>query len=138
MALLMIVGFLLTRKCSSWGALAHFHSKGTILHFPQVKSLKDLVVLSPDWLTKLFSYIIVAHPYEIEVNFNLQFERLRDHGILQEDFITFMVNKFNQEQEKFGLPLSTKQAIEFAQLFGFIAEVNNTHTSWRRNDNPSQ
>ena len=35
-----------------------------------------------------------------------------------------MVNKFNEEQEKFGLPLSTKQAIEFSQLFGFIAEVH--------------
>ena len=106
------------------GALAHFHSKGTILHFPQVESLKDLVVLSPDWLTKLFSYIIVAHPYKLEIDHRLQFKRLKDHGILQDDFITFMVNKFNKEQEKFGLPLSTKQAIKFAQLFGFVAEVH--------------
>ena len=106
------------------GALAHFHSKGTILHFPQVKSLKDMVVLSPDWLTKLFSYIIVAHPYKLKINYDLQFKRLRDHGILQEDFITFMVNKFNKEQEKFGLLISTKQAIEFAQLFGFVAEMH--------------
>ena len=108
------------------GALTHFHSKGTILHFPQAESLKGLVVLSPDWLTKLFSYIIIAHPYVLECNYNLQFERLRDHGILEEDFITHMVNKFNKEQEKFGLPISTEQAIEFAQLFGFIAKVNNS------------
>ena len=107
------------------GSLAHFHHKGTILHFPEAKSLKDVIVLSPDWLTKLFSYVIVAHPYKVECDFNLQFERLRDHGILQEDFIAFMVNKFNKEQEKFGLPLSPSQAIEFAQLFDFIAEVNN-------------
>ena len=106
------------------GTLAHFHSKGTILHFPQVESLKDVVVLSPDWLTKLFSYIIIAHPYKLEINYGLQFKRLKDHGILQEDFITFMVNKFNKEQDKFGILLSTKQAIEFAQLFGFVAEVH--------------
>ena len=108
------------------GALAHFHSKGTVMHFPQVESLKDLVVLSPDWLTKLFSYVIVAHPYKLEINYGLHFKRLKDHGILQEDFITFMVNKFNKEQKKFGLPLSTKQAIEFAQLFGFVAEVHSS------------
>ena len=108
------------------GSLAHFHHKGTILHFPEAKSLKDVIVLSPDWLTKLFSYVIVAHPYKVECDFNLQFERLRDHGILQEDFIAFMVNKFNKEQEKFGLPLSSNQAIEFAQLFDFIAEVNSS------------
>ena len=108
----------------SKGVLAHFHSKGTILHFPQVESLKDVVVLSPDWLTKLFSYIIIAHPYKLECNYSLQFKRLKDYGILEEGFITFMVNKFNAEQKKFGLPLSTKQAIEFAQLFGFVAEVH--------------
>ena len=95
------------------------------MHFPQSESLRDVVVLSPDWLTKLFSYIIIAHPYKVGWDCDLQFERLRDHGILQEDFITFMVNKFNKEQEKFGLPLSTNQAIEFAQQFGFIVEVNN-------------
>ena len=108
----------------SKGALAHFHSKGTILHFSQVESLKDVVVLSPDWLTKLFSYIIIAHPYKLESNYSFQFKRLTDFGILEESFITFMVNKFNAEQKKFGLPLSTKQAIEFAQLFGFVAEVH--------------
>ena len=108
----------------SKGALAHFHSKGTILHFPQVESLKDVVVLSPDWLTKLFSYIIIAHPYKLECNYSLQFKRLKDYGILEEGFITFMIGKFNAEQEKFGLPISTKQAIEFAQLFGFVAEVH--------------
>ena len=106
------------------GSLAHFHQKGTILHFPKAKSLQDVVVLSPDWLTKLFAYVIVAHPYEIECDHNLQFKRLRDHGILQEEFIAYMVTKFNKEQEKFGLPLSTEQAIEFAQLFDFIVEVN--------------
>ena len=108
------------------GSLSHFHHKGTILHFPAATSLKDVIVLSPDWLTKLFSYVIIAHPYKVECDFNLQFERLRDHGILQEDFIAFMVNKFNKEQEKFGLPLSSNQAIEFAQLFDFIAEVNSS------------
>jgi len=109
------------------GALAHFHHKGTILHFPQSESLRDVVVLSPDWLTKLFSYIIIAHPYKVgwDWHCDLQFERLRDRGILQEDFISFMVSKFNEEQGKFGIPLSTNQAVEFAQQFGFIVEVNN-------------
>ena len=107
------------------GAVAHFHSKGTILHFPQAESLKDVIVLSPDWLTKLFAYIIVAHPYKSECDYYLQFDRLKNQGILEENFISYMVKKFNEEQEKFGLPLTTEQAIEFAELFGFITEVNN-------------
>ena len=107
------------------GALAHFHSKGTVLHFPQAESLKDIIVLSPDWLTKLFAYIIVAHPYKPGWDCDLQFNRLKNQGILEEDFVAYMVKKFNKEQERFGLLLTTKQAIEFAQLFGFITEVNN-------------
>ena len=118
------------------GALAHFHSKGTILHFPQVESLKDMVVLSPDWLTKLFAYIIVAHPYKFGFDCDMQFERLKNQGILEEDFITYMVEKFNKEQEKFGLPLTTKQAIEFAKLFGFIAEVNSNTYFLEEDDQP--
>ena len=107
------------------GALAHFHSRGTILHFPQARSLKDVVVLSPDWLTKLFAYIVVAHPYETECDYYLQFNRLKYQGILEEGFITYSVNKFNKEQQKFGLMLTTEQAIEFTQQFGFIVEVSN-------------
>ena len=107
------------------GALAHFHSRGTILHFPQAHSLKEVVVLSPDWLTKLFAYVIIAHPYEIECDYIVQFKRLKSQGILEEDFIAYMVGKFNKEQEKFGLPLTTEQAIEFAQQFGFIVEISN-------------
>ena len=106
------------------GAVAHFHSKGTILHFPQAESLKDIIVLSPDWLTKLFAYIIVAHPYKPGWDYDLQFDRLKNQGILEEDFIVYMVEKFNKEQGKFGIPLTASQAIEFAQLFGFITEVN--------------
>ena len=108
------------------GALTHFHSKGTILHFPQAPSLKDVVVLSPDWLTKLFAYVIVAHPYEEEIDYFLQFKRLKSQGILEVDFISYMVKKFNEEQQKFGLPLTIDQAIEFAEHFGFIVEVSNS------------
>ena len=102
----------------SKGALAYFHNKGTILYFPQVEALQNVVVLSPDWLTKLFSYIIIAHPYVSECDHRLQYIRLKDYGLLEEDFITFMINKFNEDQNKYGIPLSTEQAIEFAQLFG--------------------
>ena len=118
-------GFLAASQSTEFkGALAHFHSRGTILHFPQAQLLKDVVVLSPDWLTKLFAYIIVAHPYVIEYDYYLQFKRLKNQGILEEGFITYLVSKFNKEQEKFGLTLTTEQAIEFAQQFGFIVEVS--------------
>ena len=51
------------------GALSYFHNKGTILHFPaEAALLKDLVILSPQWLTKVIAYVIVAHPYKISAS----------------------------------------------------------------------
>ena len=129
--------FALPESTELKGALAHFHRKGTILHFPMAKSLKDVVVLSPDWLTQLFSHVIVAHPYIIENQYNIQFERLRYYGILEESFIAFMVNKFNKEQEKIALPLSSNQGIEFAQLFDFIVEVNSSTFFLEEDDQPT-
>ena len=45
------------------GVLHYFHTKRTILYFSEIESLRDLVILSPHWLAKLFSYIITAHSY---------------------------------------------------------------------------
>ena len=128
--------FALPQSAEFKGALVHFHRKGTILHFPQAESLKDMVVLSPDWLTKLFAYVIVAHPYKYGLDYDVQFERLTNQGILEEDFIAYMVDKFNKEQEKFGLPLTSKQAIEFAKLFGFIIKVNSNTYFLEEDDQP--
>ena len=106
------------------GALVHFHNKGTILHFPNTKSLTETVVLSPKWLAKLFAYVIVAHPYKFDAScHDVQYERLRDYGILVEDFISCMVQKFNKDQ---GFPLTSEQATEYVKLFGFIAEVDSS------------
>ena len=46
------------------GVLRYFHEKRVILYFSQVKSLKELVILSPKWLATLFSYAITAHSYK--------------------------------------------------------------------------
>ena len=42
----------------------YFHDKHTILYFNEIESLRDLVILSPNWLAKLFSYVIAAQSYK--------------------------------------------------------------------------
>ncbi|XP_065907641.1 death-associated protein kinase 1-like isoform X2 [Dysidea avara] len=53
------------------GALNYFHHKGAILHFDTTDSLKELVFLSPQWLEKLFAFLVIAHPYKPTVHYNL-------------------------------------------------------------------
>ena len=88
-------------------------------------------------LTKLVISIEEFHKIAVDSGFfDLQFERLKNRGILEEDFVAYMVEKFNKEQEKYGLPLTKMQAIEFAQVFGFITEVNSNTSFLEEVDQP--
>ena len=115
------------------GALAYFHSKGTILHFPFTKLLQNLVVLSPQWLAKVISYVIVAHPYRVSASrHDEQYRRLQCHGILVDDFIAHMTQRFNKDQAQLGVSLSIEQVISLVKHFKLVAQTNKTHFSWKK------
>ena len=61
------------------GVLSYFHIKHTIL---QIESLKDLVILSPGWLAKLFSYVLTAHSYITGNELYNAWLQLTKYGIL--------------------------------------------------------
>jgi len=65
------------------GILKYFHANRVILHFSEIESLKDVVILSPHWLAKLFSYVIAAHSYKTGSEFDGAWERLTKYGILR-------------------------------------------------------
>ena len=46
--------------------LRYLHEKRAILYFGQVKSLKNLVILSPWWISKLLSYTVSAYYYVVD------------------------------------------------------------------------
>jgi len=106
------------------GALTYFHNKGTILHFSTTE-LRHLIVLSPQWLTKLISYVIVAHPYKVSAcRQDEQYTRLQKHGILVEDFVDYMTQKFNVDQRHFGLSLTSEQVVGLIKHFKLVAQTN--------------
>ena len=41
-------------------ALQHLHKKGTILHFAEVSGLSNIIILSPNWLAKLLTYVLTT------------------------------------------------------------------------------
>ena len=69
------------------GILRYFNGKRTILYFGWVKSLRNLVILSPRWLSKLFSYVITAHSYKsMGCDLDKAQKRLTKYGILTRVF----------------------------------------------------
>ena len=108
------------------GALKHFHNKGIILHFPSIPTLSKLIFLSPHLLAKLFSYLIIAHPYKYPTGdkHDHSYERLQNEGVLLNSFLVHMLNEFNKCYKAEGYQILHKQAVEFLIKFGFIAEVS--------------
>ena len=58
------------------GILKYFHNNRTILYFSQIESLKDFVILSPNWLAKLFNYVITAESYKTGSEFDWAWKQL--------------------------------------------------------------
>jgi len=105
------------------GILRYFHNKRTILHFSQVKSLQDLVILSPCWLVKLFSYVITALTYvTMGSDLDKAWKRLTKHGILQENLIKHMLEKFYSDYPSAVL-ITYQQVVDILLCFHLIARI---------------
>ena len=105
-------------------AVEHFHHNGTILNFASTKSLKKLVILSPHYLTKLLSYLLIAHPYKYTGNGrDFSFNNLKQRGILLESFLSHMLGSFNDSGVT-GYQIQQDEAVDLMKFFGFIAQIS--------------
>ena len=111
------------------GILKYFHNNRTILHFGQIESLKDLVILSPNWLAKLFSYVIAAQSYRTGCEFDWAWKRLTKYGILHECLLEHMLDKFHSDYPISDLAQVTKQqAVDILLCFHLLARI--TSKAW--------
>ena len=115
--------------------LKYFHNNRTILHFSQIESLKDLVILSPHWLAKLFSYIITAQSYKTGSEFDWAWKRLNKYGILHECLLKHMLKKFHLDHHQADLIQVTKeQAVDILLCFRLLARI--TSKAWFTEEGP--
>ena len=109
--------------------LEYFHSNRTIMHFSQIKSLKDIVILSPLWLAKLFSYVIAAHSYITGGKFDWAWKRLTEYGILHESLLQHMLGKFHLDYPVDDEVRVTKeQTVDILLHFHLLARI--TSKAW--------
>ena len=108
------------------GILNYFHNKRTILYFSQINSLKDLVILSPYWLGKLFSYVIAAFSYQTQgTNIHHAWERLTKYGILEDSLLEHMLNKFKSDYHSTE-KVTKEQVVDILLSFHLIARIKRT------------
>ena len=111
------------------GVLKYFHNIRLILHFSQIESLKDLVILSPNWLAKLFSYVITAESYKTGSEFDWSWERLTKYGILHESLLQHMLGRFHSDYPVAGsIQVTKQQVVDILLCFHLLARI--TREAW--------
>ena len=105
------------------GVVSYFHTKRTILHFNQIESLKDLVILSPGWLAKLFGYVIAAHSYITGTELDNAWQQLTEYGILHENLLVHMLEKFHSDYPTV-VHVTKQQVVDILLCFHLVALIN--------------
>jgi len=109
------------------GVLKYFHDKRIILYFSEIKSLKNLVILLPRWLAKLFSYIITACSFKRGKGLDESWKRLTSYGILHENLIQHMLDKFHSDYPS-SIEIAKQQVVDILLHFHLIARI--TKEAW--------
>ena len=111
------------------GILKYFQNNHTILHFSQIESLKDLVILSPHWLDRFFSYVVAAHSYETGGELDWAWRWLMKYGILHESLFQHMLDKFHSDYPVAGsMQITQQQAIDIVLCFHLLVRI--TREAW--------
>ncbi|XP_065905825.1 uncharacterized protein [Dysidea avara] len=115
------------------GIVKYFHGKRTILHFSQAS---NLVILSPQWLAKLFSYVITAHSYSPQASdLDDDWKRLTEYGILHQSLLQHMLDKFHSDYPS-EVGVTYKQVVDILLSFHLLVCI--TREAWfREEDCPS-
>ena len=111
-------------KCSEAvnAALQYCSTRGTILYFPEVKILSEIVFISPDWLSSIFSKIITTHDQVPSKHPLYQaWTRYDTYAILEEEFLDHILQLASVSEHK-------EIIISLMELFNLLAEIpRNTH-----------
>ena len=83
--------------------LKFFHQKGTLLYFHQVPALSNVIILCPQWLAKLLTYILtnlICQPAGPPL---AQYAEERNkEGLLRQELIDYCIDRFLKEESRKG------------------------------------
>ena len=120
----------------------YFHHKGTLLHFHNVPSLSNTVILSPHWLTKLLTYVLTSltclptDPVLVRYA-----EKRQNEGLLEEELIHWSVEQFNKSESDCNRIIANLRGIPIIELltkFQLIVDVTQSCIAGNRTKGDSE
>jgi len=120
--------------------LEYLNHKGTILYFAKVPVLSDIIVLSPQWLARLLTYVLtslIRRPVEPPLT---HFAKERStEGLIREELLEWCVTQFNKDEIKRGqknFKLTNWKCKVSELLLSFHLMVDVTNSSLAKRDIP--
>ena len=110
--------------------LNYFHQKGILLHFHKVPALSNMIILSPQWLAKLLTYVLTTlkcQPVGPPLDFFIR--KLQTTGLLEEELLEWSVQQFISDEATSGKKMVKLVSSDVADLlinFKLMANVSNT------------
>ena len=103
-------------------ALQYCSTRGTIVYFSDVKILSEIVFISPQWLSSIFSKIITTHNQVVDKHPLYQaWKRYDTFAILEEQFLDHILELATITEHK-------EIMISLMESFNLLAEIpNSTH-----------
>lgn len=96
----------------------YFHHKGALLHFHDVPSLSNIVILSPHWLAKLLTYVLTSLTCKPTDPVLVRYaERRQNEGLLEEELIHWSVEQFNKSENDSNQIIANLRGIPIIELF---------------------
>ena len=87
----------------------------------------QIVILSLNWLAKLFSYVIAAFSYRIRGDIHEAWEWLTKHGILEGSLLQHMLDKFHSDYPSV-VDVTKQQVVDILLSFHLLARI--TREAW--------
>lgn len=112
----------------------YLNSKGTILYFGKIPALSDIIILCPQWLARLLTYVLtglIRRP--VNPPLTQYVKERRTEGLLREELLEWSVTQFNKDeikrdpgQRKFKLTDWKSKVAELLLSFHLMVDVTNS------------
>ena len=116
--------------------LKFFHQKGTLLYFNQVPALSNVIILSPQWLAKLLTYILtnlICQPAGLPLA--KYAEERNKKGLLRQELINYCLDRFLAEESRKGHKVPNLSGDDVADLllkFKLMVDVTDASLGVKR------
>ena len=110
--------------------LNYFHQKGVLLHFNKVPALSKIIILSPQWLAKLLTYVLTTLKCQpVGPPLALFIQKLQKTGLLEQELLEWSVQQFIKDEKMKGYEMVKLVNSDVSSLlinFKLMANVSNT------------